>query len=281
MVALRLEDFRLRAGVTEDVLGTELCLSKIASAQEMSQRIAGRVFGHAIELVEADGDDALIRVYRHGLPASGKVYLSGLNIAGLTGIVSYTREDIDSIRVADVTVAQTIEGEGMLAMPYTKDVDLLDQTIRLGPGPLAAVEEMRVCGSNWEDDGGFGTAQIIDPTLWYMNKDGRYNWANEVHVSDRVDIRSTRRRPGMINSVRVTARRKVRATYYLGCVESVPEDILEAIAAIAMKLVNDPLGDQGSESYDYYSVTRTNAYEIALMPTTAVSTLIRYRPLLE
>lgn len=280
MVALRLEDFRLRTGMTEDALPTALALSKLTAATALSQRIADRVFGHAIELVEADGSDALITVYRHGLPASGKVFLSGLSIAGLTGAVSYTRVGTDTIRVAGVAVASTIEGEGMLAVPITKDVDLIEEKIRIGPGPLAGVEELRLVGSNWEDDGEFASAQIIDPSLYYMVTDGTHCWSNEVIMSSRVQATSYRRRPGMINRVRMNAQRKVRAKYFMGCVEWIPDDILEAVAAIATKLISDPLGDQGSESYDYYSVTRVGAYEIAKMPTSAIYALQRYKQLL-
>ena len=280
MVAIRLEDFRLRTGLTESALPTELAISKLASATALAQRLSDRVFGHAIELVEADGDDALIRVYRHGLPTSGKVFLSGLSIAGLTGAVSYTREDADSIRVADVTVASEIEGEGMLAAQVTKDVELLEHMLRLNPGPVAGVEELRVVGSGWDVDGEFGTAQIVDPALYYLVTDGTHCWSGEVELSDQVRTYTSHRRPGMINRVRTNGRRRVRAKFYAGCVEWVPDDILEAIGAIAQQIVSDPLGEHGSESYEYYSYSRLSPDDIRKMPTSAVHTLLRYKPLM-
>jgi hypothetical protein len=280
MVAIRLEDFRLRTGLSESVLPTALAVSKLASATALAQRLSDRVFGHAIELVEADGSDAIITAYRHGLPASGKVFLSGLSTAGLTGAVSYTRVDTDSIRVADVTVAATVEGEGMLAIPVTKDVELLEQMVRLGPGPIAGVEELRVIGSNWEDEGEFGSAQIVDPSLYYVVTDGTHCWSGEVEVSSRVQTYTSKRRPGMINAIRVNQRRKVRAKFFAGCVEWIPDDILEAIGAIAQQLVSDPLGEHNSESYDYYSYSRLSADEIRKMPTSAVATLLRYKPMM-
>ena len=280
MVAIRLEDFRLRTGLSESVLPTALAISKLASATALAQRLSDRVFGHAIELVETDGSDAIITAYRHGLPATGKVFLSGLSTAGLTDAVSYTREDTDSIRVAGVTVAATIEGEGMLAIPVTKDVELLEQMVRLGPGPVAGVEELRVIGSNWEDEGEFGTAQIVDPSLYYVVTDGTHCWSGEVEVSSRVQTYTSKRRPGMINAIRMNQRRKVRAKFFAGCVEWIPDDILEAIGAIAQQLVSDPLGEHNSESYDYYSYSRLSADEIRKMPTSAVATLLRYKPMM-
>ncbi len=280
MVAIRLEDFRLRTGLTESVLPTALAISKLASATALAQRLSDRVFGHAIELVEADGSDAIITAYRHGLPTTGKVFFSGLSIAGLTGAVSYTRINADSIRVAGVTVAATIEGEGILAIPVTKDVELLEQMVRLGPGPVAGVEELRVIGSNWEDEGEFGTAQIVDPSLYYVVTDGTHCWSGEVEVSSRVQTYTSKRRQGMINAIRVNQRRKVRAKFFAGCVEWIPDDILEAIGAIAQQLVSDPLGEHNSESYDYYSYSRLSADEIRKMPTSAVATLLRYKPMM-
>lgn len=280
MVALRLEDFRLRTGLSESVLPTALAITKLASATALAQRLSDRVFGHAIELVEDDGGDAVITAYRHGLPASGKVFLSGLSIAGLTGAVSYSRIDADSIRVADVTVAATVEGEGMLAVPVTKDVELLEQMVRLGPGPVAGVEELQVVGSNWEDEGEFGSAQIVDPSLYYVVTDGAHCWSGEVELSSRVQTYTSKRRPGMINAIRVNQRRKVRAKFFAGCVEWIPDDILEAIGAIAQQLVSDPLGEHNSESYDYYSYSRLSADEIRKMPTSAVATLLRYKPMM-
>ncbi len=280
MVAIRLADFRLRTGLTESVLANDLAKVKLASATALAQRLSDRVFGHAIETVAASGGDAIITAYRHGLPASGKVFLSGLSIAGLTGAVSYTRVDADSIRVAGVTVGSTITGQGMIAVHVTKDVDLLEQMVRLGPGPVAGVEELRVVGSNWEDEGEFGTAQIIDPSLYYVVTDGTHCWTGEVEVSSRVQTYTSKRRPGMINAIRVNQRRKVRAKFFAGCVEWIPDDILEAIGAIAQQLVSDPLGEHNSESYDYYSYSRLSADEIRKMPTSAVATLLRYKPMM-
>jgi hypothetical protein len=277
MSAILLDDFRQRSQTTEQTLPRTLAIAKIAAATAIANSLANRVFGHAIESISTDGSDVVIRVFRHGLSQSGKVYLTGTGAAGLTGAVSYTRIDADSIRVAGVTVAETIEGQGLLAVPRTIDLEIVSNMMRIKPGPVAAIEDIRIRSTSWEELGAFPDSAIVPTNEYLLAKDGPNCWSGEVEFSRALSTVVMERRPGYIRPVRSRIRRIARANYYAGVVDVMPDDLIDAISAFAKGLATDPLADKASESYEYYSYSRLTADEQKKLPTSAIATILRYR----
>lgn len=277
MAAIRLEEFRLRTGITESQLARNLAVAKLSTASWIASNLASRTWGHAIESAVASGGDVHLKVYRHNLPASGKVWVSGLGVVGLTGAVSYTSLDVDTIRVASVTLASTIEGKGWLSPQFIVDESVLERMIRVTKTPVAAIEEIRLRDSDWASNGAFPSGSIISSSDYYAPMDGQESWAGEIELSTAVRTTEYQRRPGMVKPVKVRSRRTARVVYYAGCVSGVPDDVADAIAAICKEMATDPLGAFASESYDYYSYSKLSAAEIRSYPIGAVATLLRYR----
>lgn len=279
MSAITLDEFRLRSRMSEAQLPRDLAIRKLTAATAMANRVANRIFGHAIESIVTSSSDVIIRVFSHGLPASGKVYLTGTGAAGLTGSVPYSRVDSDSIRVTGVTVPSTIEGQGMLSVPMSIDKEIVSNMVRITPGPVAAIEDIRLRASGWEDIGPYPDSSIIDPDLYILAKDGPQCWSGELELSKSLTTVGQERRAGLIRPMKSRTRRLMRVSFYAGCVEAMPEDIAEAIAAFTMSLAKDPAADKASESYEYYSYSRLTADEQRKLPTSAIATLLRYRAL--
>lgn len=277
MSAILLDDFRQRSQTTEQTLPRTLAIAKLGAATAIANSLANRIFGHAIESIATDGSSVVIRVFRHGLPQSGKVYLTGTGAAGLTGAVSYTRIDADSIRVAGITVTETIEGRGQLAVPRTMDLEIVSNVMRIKPGPVAGIEDIRLRVNAWEELGAFPDSSIVPATDYLLASDGPICWSGEIEFSRSLSTVQMERRPGYIRPVRSRIRRIARVSYYAGVVEIMPDDLIEAIAAFAKVLATDPLADKASESYEYYSYSRLTADEQKKLPTSAIATVLRYR----
>lgn len=277
MSAITLDEFRTITGMDEASLPRTTLIPKLAAATAIANRMSNRIFGHAIESIQTSGSDVVITVMRHGLPSSGKVYLSDTGAAGLTGAVSYTKIDADSIRVAGVTVASAIEGRGMLAVPNAITFEVASHMVRIKPSPVAAIEDVRIRDSNWEENGAFPSSTIVDPDYYLLASDGDVCWSGELEFSKSLNVSLTERRPGLIRPIKSRSRRIAKVNYYAGCVDQVPADLKEAIAAFTMAIAKDPMQDFASESYEYYSYSRLSAEEQRKLPTSAIATILRYR----
>jgi hypothetical protein len=274
LAAIRLADFRTITGLKTGTLSDPKAALLIRVATSFANRLSNRIWGHAIEDISTSGNGVVVKMYGHGLADAGRILLTGTGVAGLTDAVAYTRVDADSISVTPITLPNSYAVRGFACVHQIREFSVREQSITIDPGPVASVVELRMRSADVGDESPFGTASIVEPSLYFVSQDGM---DSEIELSAKVTTQRYVRVRGYIQRQAARAKRSARVEYFAGSVSGVPEDVMLAIAGIAVALSKDQTGEFASENYDYYSYSRLSAAELAALPTSAVSTLLRYR----
>lgn len=277
MSIIRVDQFRTITGVTASVMSNETVSAAIKAASDMANRIAGRCFGLAIDLVSADGANAMITACGHGLPPTGSVYIQGTGIVALTGEVAYTAVDENRIRIAGVTVSSPVVHAGMIGVYFREKYKVLDSVATLAPGPVCSVSEVRIRSGIAGTDGPFPDESVLNEASWYMDTDVP-NLSCELEVNANVAI--YRRVPGLMNPVRQRVTKEIQVAFFAGYVFGVPYDLQAAIAGMASELGSGNAligGYVQSESFEDYSYSAGDVASLRNIPTSAIATLLRYQ----
>ena len=277
MASITLDKFRLVTGLTDAVINRQSAMQAIASGSAAARLITGREFGHVIEYAEQvpTTTNVVISILSHKLPETGKVFIHGTGVAGLTGVLDYTVVDSDKIQIAGVTLSERIVNKGVVCVQTKAQFRVTEGVVVLERGPVAKVTEVRIRkGDHDLASGPFDAASIIDSSKWYIDTASPC-WNCELEVYGPTTVFT--RRPGRINPVKHKSRRAAQVVFYSGCFTGIPDDLTTAIAAISKEIAQDPSGMFQSENYDYYSYQRMDPAMVAKLPTSAIATLFSYR----
>lgn len=277
MSIILVDQFRAITGVSASVMSNELVSAGIKAASAMANRITGRFFGLAIDLVAADGADAIITSCGHGLPPTGKVYVQGTGITALNGELTYTVVDANRIRIAAVTVSAPVVRSGMIGVYFRSTYKVLDAVATLLPGPVCSVSEVRIRSGIAGTDGPFPDESVLAESAWYMDTSVP-NLDGELEVNANVGI--YRRVPGLMNPVRQRVTKEIQVAFFAGYVYGVPFDLQAAIAGMASELGSGNAlvgGYVQSESFEDYSYSAGDIAALKNIPTSAIATLLRYQ----
>lgn len=279
MSIIRVDQFRAITGVSSSVLSDDLVQSGIKAASAIANRVTGRYFGQVIDLVSADGSDAVITICGHGLPPTGKVFIQGTGIVALTGEVTYTAIDANKIRVAGVTVSTPVLRTGMIGANFKGKFKVLDSVVVLAPGPVCKVSEVRLRTGVVDSSGPFPDDSVLSTSAWYIDTTVP-DLVGELEIY--VNTAIYRRVPGFITPQRQKVTKEIQVSFYAGYVYGVPYDLQTAIAAMASELGSNGGvalvgGYVQSESFEDYSYSAGDVSELMNIPTSAIATLMRYQ----
>lgn len=275
MASVSLDKFRSVSGLSDTAMSTDNAIQAITTASALANRLTRRYVGDVIEYVRPTSSNtkALIKVHGHKLPATGKVFLSGIGVPALTGVVSYTALNEHEIEIAGVANAPSVE-RGILCRQFKTRGRVFSGVAVMMPGPICFVEQIRnrlsgVVGAPFQD------GSEMNAEDWYCDVSSP-NMSCEIEIYRDVLVR--RRVANRINPVVDRAKAEIEATYYAGFANGIPADLETAICAIAKEVAMDPSGSFQSENFEDYSYQRADPEIVRKMPTSAISTLISYRP---
>lgn len=239
--------------------------------------VSGKEVGHIVESLSQVGANVELTAYGHLLKASGKIMISGVGGA-IEGVQDFTRVDGDTIRIDGITLDDSEVIGGSLFRSATGDFNVIDNVIKVLPGPIFNVAEIRVERAfRGEDSGAFDDDTILEPINYYVPASASPLFKSGIELRHSVVREPLRRRPGFINAQYTPTRRVARVTYYVGTDDPLPADLLFAIADMAKQIHADPSGLLSSESIDYYSYSRRSPSELQSIPSSALATFLRYR----
>lgn len=275
MACVSLEKFRLITGLSETAMSSDKAIQAITTASALANRLTRRYIGGVIEYVRPNESNtaAILKVHSHGLPSTGKVFLSGIGTAGLNGVVSYTTVDEHQIQIAGVISAPTVE-KGILCKQFKTRGRVFSGIAVMMPGPICFVEEVRTRLSA-NVGAPFADGSEIIANDWYCDVSSP-NMSCEIEIYRDVLVR--RRVSGRINPVVDRSRSEIEATYYAGFAHGIPADLESAVCAIAQEVADDPSGRFQSENFEDYSYARADPEVVRKIPTSAIATLMNYRP---
>lgn len=263
MAAITLSTFRLVTGLQVSDLPDLQAVWRIRSGSAVAARVCGRCFGHAIERIDESGSDVRIKVYGHGLPTTGKIWISGIGQAAIDGEQTYTVVDQDTLQVAGKGLVgdTAVVDRGRISVAMTCRSRVIGSEVDVYPGiPVSVV-------SVTDDQG-----DVLPSTLYRLVGD-----VVELYV----DKRGYRREPRMIRPIRQASMSAVDIVYYAGMLQSLPDDLAGAIATIGNQTAainaSTGVGVFQSENHEDYSYQLMPWSEAAKLPTTAMATLSSYR----
>jgi hypothetical protein len=274
MAFISINQFRIATGVDAATMADDMVGMFLGAASAMIYGLTGRNLGHVAESLVANGADIDILAYGHMMLPSGRVYVVDSGSA-LDGIHQYVKIDENNVKLLNVTLPAGVV-RARLCPHYLQDLSVMESRVRPRPTPVALIDEVRV---DFVFTGGdaFDESTIVAATDYYVPEDGDSTFNSEIELAPKYGMPIKRRMPGYINPVRQASRRIARTSFFAGTLRDVPPDLVVAISAIARQVASDPSGEFSSESYDYYSYSRRSIEELTRYPTSAISTILRYR----
>jgi hypothetical protein len=290
-----------------DVLPDDKAIQALRSATAIVNRITGKYIGHVIEEITTfdaetslaslsgdaqsqlvlgiDGGDAfstyemdlgegvVIKVYGHGLPESGTVFIQRTGVSGLDGEVDFIRVDDNRIAVFGTFTVVTPVTKGLLFVRKTAQTSVVGCVARVAPGPVAKIIDIRErCGER--GGGQFPEEFILDESAYACDFENQ-SLTTRIEVYERVG--RLLRIPGRIRPIKDRRLSELQVNYYAGFPGGVPDDMQVALAAFAKTIAADPTGSMQSENFEDYSYSTATAEIIRQLPTSAISVIMRYR----
>ena len=264
MAAITLNTFRLVTGLSIAEVSDVQAIWRIRQGSAIAARVCGRCFGHAIERIEESGADVRIKVYGHNLPATGKIWISGVGQTAIDGEQTYTVVDQDTLQVTGKSLAgdTAVTDRGRISVSMTCKSRAIGSEVDVYPGfPVRVV-------SVTDTDGNVLAASL-------------YRLVGEV-IELYAITQGYRRERRMIRPIKqASSLSAVDVVYYAGMLQSLPDDLTAAIATVGNQasVVNAASGAGvfQSENHEDYSYQLMPWAEAAKLPTTAMATLASYR----
>ncbi|XZE35406.1 hypothetical protein SH501x_000897 [Pirellulaceae bacterium SH501] len=278
MAAVRLSAFRLITGLTVDVLPDDKAILALRSATAIVNRMTGKYIGHVVESVtalagEVAGTGAVLKVYGHGLPESGTVFVQRTGIAGLDAEVEFLRIDEDRIAVLGTFTISAPVLKGLLFVQKSAQTSVSGCIARVSPGPIAKIIDIRE-RTGERANVQFPEESILDESAYACDFENQ-SLTTKIEVYERVG--RLLRVPGRIRPIKDRRLAELQVNYYAGFPIGIPDDMMVALSAFAKTIAQDPTGSMQSENFEDYSYSMATAEIVRQLPTSAISVIMRYR----